>query len=81
MYLLELPAVAHGGDHLGELVLVTLEYPVDVLPSILPTQIVPGRYPATVTLCYDSSGHTATSDSPLFQKLDQISNVVELSLL
>ena len=50
MYLLKLPAVAHGGDHLGELVLVTLEDPVDVLPSILPTQIVPGRYPATVSM-------------------------------
>ena len=50
MYLLKLPAVAHGGDHLGELVLVTLEDPVDVLPSILPTQIVPGRYPGTVSM-------------------------------
>ena len=50
MYLLKLPAVAHGGDHLGELVLVTLENPVDVLPSRLPAQIVPGRYPGAVSV-------------------------------
>lgn len=29
--LLKLPAVRHRGDHLGELLLLTLQHPVDVL--------------------------------------------------
>merc|ERR1719219_2198886 len=60
--LFKLPAVTHGGDHLSEFVLMTLENSVHKLPVRFPAEIVPDGY-------------------PFFEKLDKISNVVELRLL